>query len=46
MIEDFIIIDEIEEFIKLIDKDKSILKILSVNELEYLNDYLKKKKII
>ena len=44
MYKNFIIISEMEKLIKQIDKDKSIIKNLNINELEILDKYLKRKK--
>ena len=44
MCENFIAINEIEKLIKQIDKDKSVIKELAINELELLDKYLKQKK--
>jgi hypothetical protein len=45
MSETFTLDNEIEQLLVLIEKDNSILKNLSVRELELLNEYLDNKKI-
>lgn len=40
----FVTDNKIEQIIKLIDKDKSVIKKLAINELEILDEYLKNKK--
>ena len=44
MSETFVFDSEIEEVLKIIEKDKSAVKKLSVRELELLDEYLKNKK--
>ena len=44
MSEIFTIDNEIEEVLKLIEKDKSFVNKLTVKELEILNEYLSDKK--
>ena len=44
MEDNFVIDDTIEQIIKIIDKDKSVIKELAINELELLDKYLKQKK--
>ena len=44
MSENFVFDNEIECVLKLIEKDKSALKKLSIHELEILNEYLDDKK--
>ena len=45
MSENFTLDNEIEQLLVLIEKDNSILKNLSIRELELLNEYLDNKKI-
>lgn len=44
MSETFVFDSEIEEVLKIIEKDKSAVKKLSIRELELLDEYLKNKK--